>query len=159
MVSIATLIINLRLLSRAHSNYLAQINIRMNERQEQTADVLGKLTVLGTIVLPMNIITGMWGMNVLVPGQDVDNLYWFWSSKCIMILLQKESLLTSHLRSHGGPVLIRYFMFLHCQKGIRDRIELANAGSLAYRHKIRMSAGVTPLYGKCFMEAIFCRGL
>ncbi|KAL8732931.1 MAG: hypothetical protein Q9181_003780 [Wetmoreana brouardii] len=67
------------LLSRAHSNYLAQINIRMNERQEQTADVLGKLTVLGTIVLPMNIITGMWGMNVLVPGQNVGNLNWFWS--------------------------------------------------------------------------------
>ncbi|KAF2753591.1 cora-domain-containing protein [Pseudovirgaria hyperparasitica] len=66
------------LLSRAHGNYLAQINIRMNERQEQTADVLGKLTVLGTIVLPMNIITGMWGMNVLVPGQDVDSLWWFW---------------------------------------------------------------------------------
>lgn len=75
------LIWRIRLLSRAHSNYLAQINIRMNERQEQTADVLGKLTVLGTIVLPMNIITGMWGMNVLVPGQNVDNLYWFWSSK------------------------------------------------------------------------------
>ena len=71
-----------RILSRAHSNYLAQINILMNERQEQTADVLGKLTVLGTIVLPMNIICGMWGMNVKVPGQDVDNLYWFWSSKC-----------------------------------------------------------------------------
>lgn len=35
----------------------------MNERAEQTADVLGKLTVLGTIVLPMNIITGLWGMN------------------------------------------------------------------------------------------------
>ncbi|KAL1967836.1 hypothetical protein VTN77DRAFT_2525 [Rasamsonia byssochlamydoides] len=67
------------LLSRAHSNYLAQINILMNERQERTADVLGKLTVLGTIVLPMNIICGMWGMNVKVPGQDVDNLYWFWS--------------------------------------------------------------------------------
>ena len=69
------------LLSRAHSNYLAQINIRMNERQEQTSDVLGKLTVLGTIVLPMNIVTGMWGMNVLVPGQDADNLTWFWCSK------------------------------------------------------------------------------
>ena len=68
------------LLSRAHSNYLAQINIKMNERQEKTADVLGKLTVLGTIVLPMNIITGMWGMNVLVPGQDIENLYWFWAS-------------------------------------------------------------------------------
>jgi magnesium transporter len=52
----------------------------MNERQEQTADVLGKLTVLGTIVLPLNIICGMWGMNVKVPGQDVDSLTWFYSS-------------------------------------------------------------------------------
>jgi magnesium transporter len=67
------------LLSRAHSNYLAQISLKMNERQEQTADVLGKLTVLGTIVLPMNIVTGLWGMNCLVPGQDVDNLHWFWA--------------------------------------------------------------------------------
>lgn len=72
-----------RLLSRAHSNYLAQINIDMNERSERTADVLGKLTVLGTIVLPMNIICGMWGMNVKVPGQELDNLWWFWSSKCL----------------------------------------------------------------------------
>ena len=68
----------LSLLSRAHSNYLAQINIRMNERAEKTNDVLGKLTVLGTIVLPMNIVTGLWGMNCLVPGQDVDSLTWFW---------------------------------------------------------------------------------
>lgn len=52
----------------------------MNERAEQTADVLGKLTVLGTIVLPMNIVTGMWGMNVWVPGQDDENnLTWFWA--------------------------------------------------------------------------------
>lgn len=68
-----------RILARSHGNYLAQINIRMNERQEQTADVLGKLTVLGTIVLPMNIITGLWGMNVWVPGQEHEgNLSWFW---------------------------------------------------------------------------------
>lgn len=54
----------------------------MNERQERTADVLGKLTVLGTIVLPLNIIGSLWGMNVKVPGQDIDNLDWFWSSMC-----------------------------------------------------------------------------
>ncbi|PHH92328.1 hypothetical protein CDD83_7816 [Cordyceps sp. RAO-2017] len=66
------------ILARSHANYLAQINIRMNERQEQTADVLGRLTVLGTIVLPMNIITGLWGMNVWVPGQEYEgNLAWF----------------------------------------------------------------------------------
>ncbi|KAK7415473.1 CorA metal ion transporter [Neonectria punicea] len=67
-----------KILARSHGNYLAQINIRMNERQEQTADVLGKLTVLGTIVLPMNIITGLWGMNVWVPGQEYEgDLVWF----------------------------------------------------------------------------------
>src|SRR5436305_6081931 len=65
------------LLSRAHSNYLAQINIRMNERSEKSADILGKLTVVGTIVLPMNIICGMWGMNVKEHGQEVDILVWF----------------------------------------------------------------------------------
>lgn len=69
-----------KILARSHANYLAQINIRMNERQEQTADVLGKLTVLGTIVLPMNIITGLWGMNVWVPGQEADgDLTWFFA--------------------------------------------------------------------------------
>ncbi|KAM7207660.1 hypothetical protein V8F20_001927 [Naviculisporaceae sp. PSN 640] len=69
-----------KILARSHANYLAQINIRMNERQEQTADVLGKLTVLGTIVLPMNIITGLWGMNVWVPGQNYEgDLKWFFA--------------------------------------------------------------------------------
>lgn len=67
-----------RILARAHGNYLAQINLKMTERSEQTADSLNKLTVLGTIVLPMNIITGLWGMNVWVPGQEYEgDLTWF----------------------------------------------------------------------------------
>jgi magnesium transporter len=71
---------NYRTLGVSSNTYLAQINIRMNERSEQTNDTLNKLTVLGTIVLPMNIITGLWGMNVWVPGQDYEgNLTWFWS--------------------------------------------------------------------------------
>ena len=67
------------LLSRAHSNYLAQINIRMTQRADKTNDVLNKLTVLGTIVLPMNVVTGLWGMNTRVPGeQGADgDLTWF----------------------------------------------------------------------------------
>ncbi|KAK5065387.1 hypothetical protein LTR84_001225 [Exophiala bonariae] len=74
------------LLGRAHNNYLAQVSINMNERQEKTADVLGRLTVLGTIVLPMNIITGMFGGNFKVPGQDVDNLNWFWGTTAGLVI-------------------------------------------------------------------------
>lgn len=96
----------------------------MNERQEQTADVLGKLTVLGTIVLPMNIITGMWGMNVLVPGQDSDTLTWFWSSEsaCKLVLWPQGNLgpcvvdyiLTCPLpHSYPLPMLLRSLLLLH----------------------------------------------
>lgn len=84
----------------------------MNERQEQTADVLGKLTVLGTIVLPMNIVTGMWGMNVLVPGQDVDNLTWFWSSESFPDQMSDDSLID--LSSHCRITRLWCHLFLHC---------------------------------------------
>ncbi|KAG0085572.1 CorA metal ion transporter [Podila epicladia] len=66
-----------KILSRSHSNYLAQINIEMTSASNETNDVLTKLTVLGSIVLPMNLVTGLWGMNVPVPGQETEDLAWF----------------------------------------------------------------------------------
>ncbi|KAI8603264.1 hypothetical protein EDD21DRAFT_369620 [Dissophora ornata] len=68
-----------KILSRSHSNYLAQINIEMTSASNETNDVLTKLTVLGSILLPMNLVTGLWGMNVPVPGQESENLAWFFS--------------------------------------------------------------------------------
>lgn len=118
------------LLSRAHSNYLAQVSIRMNERSEQTSDVLSKLTVLGTIVLPMNIICGMWGMNVKVPGQDIDNLWWFWGSKfdiCSLMLTVTDAMNFSHGRIDG--FCRRMLRFL--QEGVWDCIaEQGSKGGL-----------------------------
>ncbi|KAF9580774.1 CorA metal ion transporter, partial [Lunasporangiospora selenospora] len=66
-----------KILSRSHSNYLAQINIEMTSASNETNDVLTKLTVLGSILLPMNLVTGLWGMNVPVPGQETEDLTWF----------------------------------------------------------------------------------
>ncbi|KAF8341477.1 uncharacterized protein EI90DRAFT_3034072 [Cantharellus anzutake] len=69
-----------KILSRSHSNYLAQISIEMTDANNQINDVLSKLTALGTVLIPMNLITGLWGMNVHVPGQDVAVGYtWFLS--------------------------------------------------------------------------------
>ncbi|CEP10534.1 hypothetical protein [Parasitella parasitica] len=56
--------------SRSHSNYLAQISIEMTQTNNEINDVLSKLTALGSVLVPMNLVTGMWGMNVKVPGQD-----------------------------------------------------------------------------------------
>ncbi|EJU06318.1 hypothetical protein DACRYDRAFT_44342 [Dacryopinax primogenitus] len=66
-----------KILSRSHSNYLAQISIDMTDANNQINDVLSKLTALGTVLIPMNLITGLWGMNVHVPGQNVDGYAWF----------------------------------------------------------------------------------
>ena len=59
-----------KILSRSHSNYLAQISIEMTDANNQINDVLSKLTALGTVLIPMNLGTGLWGMNVHVPGED-----------------------------------------------------------------------------------------
>ena len=68
-----------KILSRSHSNYLAQINIEMTAASNETNNVLTKLTALGSIMLPMNLVTGLWGMNVPVPGQESEGLIWFFS--------------------------------------------------------------------------------
>lgn len=68
-----------KILSRSHSNYLAQISIEMTEANNQINDVLSKLTALGTVLVPMNLVTGLWGMNFNVPGQNVAGLAWFGS--------------------------------------------------------------------------------
>lgn len=65
--------------SRSHSNYLAQISIEMTQTNNEMNDVLSKLTALGSILVPMNLVTGLWGMNVLVPGQRREDLTWFMS--------------------------------------------------------------------------------
>lgn len=75
-----------KLLARFHSNYLAQINIDMTKVNNDTNEVLGKITILGTIVLPINVVTGLWGMNCVVPGQEYDGLLWFYLIISAMML-------------------------------------------------------------------------
>jgi magnesium transporter len=47
-----------KLLSRSHSNYLAQIFIEMTDANNQINNALSRLTALGMVLIPMNVITG-----------------------------------------------------------------------------------------------------
>ncbi|KAK9760820.1 CorA metal ion transporter [Basidiobolus ranarum] len=77
-----------KILSRSHANYLAQINIEITQTANRTNDVMAKMTLLASVTVPMNIITGLWGMNVKVPGQDdEDSLGWFYAIVVFMSLL------------------------------------------------------------------------
>ncbi|KAG0224576.1 CorA metal ion transporter [Actinomortierella wolfii] len=71
-----------KILDRSHSNYLAQISLEINQLSNRTNDVVGKLTFFASLIVPMTFISGLWGMNVKVPGQpmgdDEGTLNWFY---------------------------------------------------------------------------------
>ncbi|KAL7627106.1 hypothetical protein AAE478_003882 [Parahypoxylon ruwenzoriense] len=63
-----------KILSRAHSNYLAQLTIDGISQGTKTNKGLSKITFLASFIVPLNVITGLFGMNVMVPWRDVLNL-------------------------------------------------------------------------------------
>lgn len=66
-----------KMLSRSHSNYLAQISVDNLQQGNAVNETLGKVTVIATILVPLNLICGLFGMNVPVPGRESGGLAWF----------------------------------------------------------------------------------
>ena len=66
-----------KMLSRSHSNYLAQLSVDHIAQGNRANEVLSKITVLASILVPLNLICGLFGMNVNVPGKTADGLNWF----------------------------------------------------------------------------------
>lgn len=66
-----------KMLSRSHSNYLAQLSVGAIAQGNRANEVLSKITLAATILVPMNLICGLFGMNVNVPGKNSEGLGWF----------------------------------------------------------------------------------
>ncbi|TID06177.1 putative metal ion transporter C27B12.12c [Colletotrichum higginsianum] len=62
------------MLSRSHSNYLAQLSIDNIDMGNRTNEFLSRVTVIATVIVPLNVICGLFGMNVKVPWGDDQNL-------------------------------------------------------------------------------------
>ncbi|ORZ04104.1 hypothetical protein BCR42DRAFT_457285 [Absidia repens] len=67
-----------RILSRAHTNYLAQVNVGLSMTYRTTNKVMNRLSFLGTICIPITFIASLWGMNVKVPGKGILSTSWFY---------------------------------------------------------------------------------
>lgn len=63
-----------KIFSRSHSNYLAQLQVESFYSNNKVTEMLSKVTLIGTILVPLNLITGMFGMNVEVPAQNYEGL-------------------------------------------------------------------------------------
>lgn len=66
-----------KMLSRSHANYLAQLQVESVDSNNRITKVLGRVTLIGSVLVPLNLVTGLFGMNVRVPGQNGDDLKWF----------------------------------------------------------------------------------
>jgi magnesium transporter len=66
-----------QLLSRLHNNFLAQLNVEHIASGNKVNKLLGKVTLVATILVPLNLVTGLFGMNVPVPGKNANSLGWF----------------------------------------------------------------------------------
>ncbi|CAI7617503.1 unnamed protein product [Penicillium glandicola] len=65
------------IIGRSQANYLAQLSAT-NLRLSLTINSgLSKITLLATIFVPCHLVTGLWGMNVPVPGEGTVGLGWF----------------------------------------------------------------------------------
>lgn len=81
-----------KMLSRSHSNYLAQVSVEAVQANMRAGEVLSKITLLGTILVPLNLICGLFGMNVKVPGVNDDSLWWFGGICGVIALIVVASL-------------------------------------------------------------------
>lgn len=66
-----------KMLSRSHANYLAQLNVDNIVKGNKTNKTLARITVVATILVPLNLVTGLFGMNVHVPGEGKPGFHWF----------------------------------------------------------------------------------
>ncbi|KHJ36304.1 putative mg(2+) transporter [Erysiphe necator] len=81
-----------KMLSRAHSNYLAQLSIDNITQGNHANNVLSKITLLASILVPLNLVCGMFGMNVKVPWRDTDSLAPFFGILGLLLFLTIISL-------------------------------------------------------------------
>lgn len=64
-------------LSRSQDKYLSQLSFDSTRMRNQIVATLSRLTVIASCIVPMQVITGLFGMNVMVPGKNSEGLGWW----------------------------------------------------------------------------------
>ena len=82
-----------KMLSRSHANYLAQLNVDNILKGNRTNKALAKITIVATILVPLNLITGLFGMNVPIPGRSTTGLEWFFGIVGVILAISVSCLL------------------------------------------------------------------
>ncbi|CAN3354511.1 magnesium transporter Alr1p [Diutina catenulata] len=74
-----------KIFSRSHGNYLAQLQVESFYSNNRITEMFSKITLIGTVMVPLNLVTGLFGMNVTVPGEATGSLNWWFSILGVML--------------------------------------------------------------------------
>lgn len=85
-------------LERSHNNYLAQISIELSEASNRLNTVMKKMTACTIVIMPLNLIASIWGMNVTVPGygQSTNYIPFF----AILLFMSMAVIITAGISRH-----------------------------------------------------------
>jgi len=61
------------ILGNVESMYMGQLSMMMTESSNKVNDVMKKFSSMSTIVLPLTLVSGIWGMNMKVPFESSDS--------------------------------------------------------------------------------------
>lgn len=75
------------LLSNIGAMYHTKVSIEMGKHSEEMNETINRFSAVATIFLPLSVLTGLWGMNVEVPGQFVHNLYPFLGIASVLFII------------------------------------------------------------------------
>ena len=60
------------MLGTAEEIFSVKIDDTMTQLSQKMNELMKSFSAIATIFLPLNLVAGLWGMNVIVPGQELE---------------------------------------------------------------------------------------
>lgn len=67
------------LLDSVNQTYLAKVSIAVSKASNDANSIMKAFGAVATVFLPLSFLTGLFGMNVRVPGEFSDSIIWFFT--------------------------------------------------------------------------------
>lgn len=83
----STAVVIERKLELARNTFQTTIDANLTEYSRKLDQLMKKFTLVAVMFIPLQLISGMWGMNCKVPFQDIDNTWPFYGITLVMVIM------------------------------------------------------------------------
>ena len=91
IVMVEKLTVSGDILNHLGNLYLTRLTLEVSQTSANMNKTMNRFSAVATIFLPLSVLTGLWGMNVRVPGQLIDpvndSVTWFYSIAGLLLFI------------------------------------------------------------------------